>query len=108
MHFLNLFTRPRYKAPLHQGAPFSHIKGDVIGPGVEVFSYESTVSDPSYVTKVFPQWNFQTLPVYQHAMAFQVLSIPANPLAGMPFGETSNNSLIEATQYPNVNDPFYG
>ena len=99
MSFLSFFTRPRH---CHCEGNFHHVKGEIFDPGAEVFSAESKVGDPMYVTRVFPQWNFTPLEVYQAPMVFQALSLPKNPPQGFPFGGMKSTNLIQGEDYPDV------
>ena len=99
MSFLSFFTRPRHN--LSEGH-FNHVKGEIFDPGAEVFSAESTVGDPQYTLRVFPQWNFTPLRVYQTPMVFQALSLPENPPQGFPFGGMKSTNLIHGEDYPDI------
>jgi hypothetical protein len=105
MSFLSFFTRPRHANPTQGNTQF--VSGVVFDPGAEVFSTESTVGDPVYVTRVFPQWNFTPLEVYQTQMVFQELSLPADLPAGFPFGGMRSTNLIAPGDYPDVSGDYW-
>jgi hypothetical protein len=105
MSFLSFFTRPRVSNPTQGNTQF--VAGEIFDPGAEVFATESTVGDPVYVTRVFPQWNFTPLDVYQGTMVFQALSLPADLPAGFPFGGMRSTNLIAPTDYPDVTGDYW-
>lgn len=105
MSFFHLFTRKRIPNPTQGNTQF--VKGAVFSPGAEVYATESKVGDPMYVTRVFPQWNFSPLEVYQTPMVFQALSLPANLPAGFPFGGMRSTNLIQGEDYPNVQGDYW-
>jgi hypothetical protein len=100
MSFLNLFTRPRVSNPT--GGNMRFVPGEIFDPGAEVFSAESTVGNPLYLTRVFPQWNFAPLEIYQTAMVFQALSLPPDLPAGYPFGGMRSTNLMAQDAYPDI------
>jgi hypothetical protein len=105
MSFLSFFTRPRHANPTQGNTQF--VAGEIFDPGAEAFATESTVGDPVYVTRVFPQWNFTPLEVYQGQMVFQELSLPADLPAGFPFGGMRSTNLIEPGDYPDVSGDYW-
>lgn len=105
MSFLNIFTRKRYANPTQGNTQF--VKGDIFDPGAEVFATESTVADPVYITRVFPQWNFTPLEAYQPPMVFQNLALPDDPMQGYPYGGLSQTGLIEPSDYPDVEGNYF-
>jgi len=105
MSFLSLFTRPRIKNPTQGNTQF--VKGAVFSPGAEVYATESRVGDPAYVTRVFPQWNFTPLEIYQTPMVFQELSLPQNLPQGFPFGGMRSTDLIHSEQYPDIQGDYW-
>jgi hypothetical protein len=105
MSFLHLFTRPRVPNPTQGNTQF--VKGNLFTPGAEIFATESKVGDPMYVTRVFPQWNFTPLEVYQTPMVFQSLSLPGAPPQGFPFGGMRSTNLIHPEDYPDVEGDYF-
>jgi hypothetical protein len=105
MSFFSLFTRKRHPNPTQGNTQF--VQGDIFDPGAEVFATESIVGDPIYVTRVFPQWNFTPLEVYQTPMVFQALSLPANLPAGFPFGGMRSTNLIQSNDLPDVPGDYW-
>lgn len=105
MSFLSLFTRPRHPNPSQGNTQF--VKGEIFDPGAEVFATESKVGDPIYVTRVFPQWNFTPLQVYQTPMVFQALSLPDAPPQGFPFGGMRSTNLIQQDELPDVQGDYW-
>jgi hypothetical protein len=100
------FLRKRLPNPTQGNTQFVH--GIVFDPGAEAWATESTVADPAYLTRVFPQWNFTTLEISPGTdMVFQALSLPADPAAGNPFGGVLSEHLIPESIYPNVSGEFY-
>lgn len=100
------FNRKRIPNPTQGNTQFVH--GLVFDPGAEAWATESTVGDPVYLTRVFPQWNFTPLDISPGShMVFQQLSLPADPAAGIPFGGVQSEGLISESVYPNVNGEFY-
>lgn len=105
MSFLSLFTRPRVTNPTQGNTQF--VKGEIFDPGAEVFATESTVGDPMYTTRVFPQWNFTPMEVYQTPMVFQALSLPDYPPQGFPFGGMRSTNLMDPSDYPNIQGDYW-
>jgi hypothetical protein len=105
MSFLNLFTRRRVTNPTQGNTQF--VKGEIFDPGAEVFATESTVGDPMYVTRVFPQWNFTPMEVYQAPMVFQSLTLPDNPPQGFPYGGMRSTNLMHPEDYPNIQGDYF-
>lgn len=100
------FLRKRIPNPTQGNTMFVH--GIVFDPGAEAWATESTVGDPQYNLRVFPQWNFQTLEIAPGSdMVFQSLALPADPAAGNPFGGVKSAGLIPDSIYPNVDGDFY-
>jgi hypothetical protein len=100
------FLRKRIPNPTQGNTQFVH--GIVFDPGAEAWATESTVGDPVYLTRVFPQWNFQTLEISPGSdMVFQALSLPADPAAGFPFGGVQSEGLISDSIYPNEKGDYY-
>jgi hypothetical protein len=60
-----------------------------------------------FVTRVFPQWNFTPLEVYQTPMVFQSLSLPDAPPQGFPFGGMRSTNLIHPEDYPDVEGDYF-
>lgn len=104
-HWFSRFLRPRVANPTQGNTQF--VKGDIFDPGAEVFATESTVGDPAYVTRVFPQWNFTPLEVYQPPMVFQALSLPQDPYQGFPYGGMQPTGLIPSQEYPDVEGSYF-
>jgi hypothetical protein len=105
MSFLSFFTKKRIPNPTQGNTQF--VKGYIFDPGAEVWSTESRVGDPAYVTRVFPQWNFQPLQVFQAPMVFQALSLPTAPPQGYPFGGLQDTGLIDQDNLPDVAGTYY-
>jgi len=105
MSFLSLFTRPRVSNPTQGNTQF--VPGADFSPGAEMFATESLVGDPAYVTRVFPQWNFTPLEVFQTPMVFQALSLPADLPQGFPFGGMRSTNLIQPGDYPDVPGDYW-
>jgi hypothetical protein len=100
------FLRKRHPNPTQGNTQFVH--GVVFDPGAEAWATESTVGDPAYTLRVFPQWNFRPLEISPGShMVFQALSLPSDPPAGMPFGGVQSESLIAESIYPDVHGNFY-
>ena len=105
MSLSTFFTRKRIPNPTQGNTQFVH--GIVFDPGAEAWSTESLVADPQYTLRVFPQWNFSPLQVYQSPMVFQSLSLPGNPAAGFPFGGVLSEGLMHEDQYPDVQGDYF-
>jgi hypothetical protein len=105
MSFFNVFTRPRYSSV--ESGTINHVQGDTFDPGAEAFGTLSTIGDPLYELRVFPQWNFTPLEVYQSPMVFQELSLPADLPAGYPFGGMRSTNLIHESDYPDVTGDYF-
>lgn len=104
MSLLSFFLRPRH---CHCQGNFRHVKGEIFDPGAEVFAAESKVGDPQYTLRVFPQWNFVPLEVYQTPMVLQTLSLPDAPPQGFPFGGMRSTNLISPDDYPDVPGTYW-
>jgi hypothetical protein len=105
MSLSTFFTRKRIPNPTQGNTQFVH--GIIFDPGAEAWATESTVMNPAYTLRVFPQWNFTPLTIYQTEMVFQQLSLPAYPPAGFPFGGMLDTGLIAASEYPDVEGPYF-
>lgn len=105
MSFRSLFTRPRITTP-HQGNT-QFIQGDVFNPGAESFGTVSAVADPLYELRVYPQWNFTPLAVYQSPMVFQELALIPNLPQGFPFGGMRSTNLMHESDYPDVTGDYF-
>lgn len=105
MSFLSTLLKKRVKMgtqPVN-----AYIPGDLFDPGAERFAYETTVADPTYITRVFPQWNFTPLSVTQPEMNFQFLALPQDPYQGFPYGGMQPTGLIDPSEYPDVTGGYY-
>jgi hypothetical protein len=105
MSFLSFFTRPRVANPTAGNMQF--VKGDLFTPGAEIFAAEPTVTDPAFITTVFPQWNFTPLEVSQTTMVFQDLALPTAPPQGFPFGGMRNTGLMHPEEYPDISGDYF-
>jgi hypothetical protein len=106
MSILSFFTRPRHPNPTQGNMQF--VKGIIFDPGAEVFATESTVADPAYTLKVFPQWNFTPLEALQGSpMVFQALALPDYPMQGFPFGGMRDTGLMHLADSPSVQGDYF-
>lgn len=105
MSLSTFFLRKRIPNPTQGNTQFVH--GIVFDPGAEAWATESTVGDPIYVTRVFPQWNFVPMECYQTEMVFQALSLPDYPAAGVPFGGVLSTNLMHEGDYPDVQGDYF-
>jgi hypothetical protein len=105
MSLSTFFTRKRIPNPTSGNTVFVH--GIIFDPGAEAWSPESTVGDPRYTLRVFPQWNFSPLEVYQTPMVFQALSLPDYPYAGFPFGGVLSEGLMHEQELPDVEGDYF-
>jgi hypothetical protein len=83
------------------------VHGLVFDPGAEAWATESTVGDPLYTLRVFPQWNFNSFEALQTPMNFQALSLPPQLPAGIPFGGVLSTGLIHDSNYPDVEGDYW-
>ena len=103
------FLKPRiaYSGP-KQGPLDRYVPGDVFNPGAESFAYEpTTATTPNFWTKVYPQWNFTPLRVFQPEMNLQLLTLPPSPPFGFPFGGMQTTPLIAESDYPSISGDEY-
>lgn len=105
MSLATFFTRKRIPNPTQGNTQFVH--GMIFDPGAEAWATESTVGNPQYTLRVFPQWNFTPLEVYQVPMVFQTLSLPDYPAAGFPFGGVQSHGLMHDSNYPDVQGDYW-
>lgn len=105
MSLATFFLRKRIPNPTQGNSAFIH--GVVFDPGAEAFGVVSTVGDPLFVTRVFPQWNFASFEATQPEMAFQALSLPQALPAGFPFGGVLSEGLIHEDSYPDVSGDYW-
>lgn len=84
-----------------------YVKGETLCPGAETYSYVSTVADPIFLNRVFPQWNFSSFGSNQPQLALQYLALPSDPPAGWAYGGMQQYGLISPAQYPDVQGDFY-
>jgi hypothetical protein len=105
MSLSTFFLRKRIPNPTQGNTQF--VEGITFSPGAEGWGTESTVGDPRYTLRVFPQWNFEPMLVYQTPMVFQALSLPVEPPAGFPFGGVRREGLINEADYPDVQGDYY-
>lgn len=105
MSFMSLFTRKRQTTP--HGGNTVFIQGDTFPAGAESYGTTSNVGDPAYITRVFPQWNFDPLAVYQTPMVFQELALVQDLPAGFPFGGMRSTALIHDADYPEIQGDYY-
>lgn len=105
MSLATFFMRKRIPNPTQGNTQF--VEGITFSPGAEGFGTVSTVGDPRYLIRVYPQWNFTPLEVLQTPMVFQALSLPADLPAGFPFGGVQREGLIDGSEYPDVQGDYY-
>jgi hypothetical protein len=105
MSLATLFLRKRIPNPTQGNTEFLH--GIVFDPGAEAWGTVSTVGDPLYTLRVFPQWNFQTMDPTQEEMVFQTLSLPDAAPAGFPFGGVLSEGLIHEETYPDLQGDYW-
>jgi hypothetical protein len=99
------FLRKRIPNPTSGNTVFVH--GLVFDPGAEAWATESTVGDPIYSLRVFPQWNFQTFECLQPEMVFQTLTLPPQLPAGFPFGGVLSAGLMHENDYPDIAGDYW-
>ena len=109
MGFLSSFLKPRIQ---HKGVKFGpldrYIKGEVFDPGAEKYAYlPTTTTTPDFLTRVYPQWNFTPLRVFQPEMNFQLLALPPSLPEGFVFGGFQTTGLIPPADYPNISGDEY-
>lgn len=105
MSLTTFFLRKRVSNPTQGNIRF--IPGIVFDPGAEAFGTESSVGDPRYNIRVFPQWNFTPLEVEQVPMVFQALSLPGAAQQGFPFAGMRSTSLMHSSDYPDLEGDYF-
>ena len=105
MSLSTFFTRKRIPNPSQGNTQFVH--GIIFDPGAEAWGTESKVGNPQFTLRVFPQWNFTPLEVYQIPMVFQALALPDYPAAGFPFGGVLSAGLMHSDEYPDVEGDYF-
>lgn len=99
------FLRKRIANPTSGNTVF--VQGIDFSPGAMNWATESTVGDPIYSLRVFPQWNFNSFECLQTEMVFQQLSLAPQLPAGFPFGGVLSAGLMHEDIYPDVQGDYW-
>jgi hypothetical protein len=105
MSFLSTFLKPRIKVGTQPKN--TYVQGEVFNAGAEVFAYETTVGNPTYLNRVFPQWNFTPLEVFQPPMNAQLLALPPSGPQGFAYGGMQPTGLMDPASYPDIAGDYY-
>ena len=107
--FLASFLKPRITSGHAKQGPLDRfVMGDVFDPGAEKYVYEpTTTTTPDFLTRVFPQWNFTPLRVYQPEMNLQLLALPPSLPTGFAYGGFQVTGLIPPAEYPSISGDEY-